>query len=370
MIPLLFVFLSIPISLNPVVSYSVEQEAIVISGLDKNRALTNYDISIYFGEVPAETDQQQVTGGFEAIGANTIFRPKYGFSEGASYTVIINSRSLANDQSGKKRFVVEIPEVRFSPSTSINSIYPTAAELPMNQLKLYIEFSAPMRIGSAFDHIRLYRLPARTLETEAFLITPDELWDPERRRLTILFDPGRIKRGVRPNLQLGLPLVEGKAYELVIAPEWLDANGATLISGYHKTFTVGAVDRTSPNPKNWTITPPEPGQETALNINFKESMDYALLHSAIAVVNERGERIEGKITLSMHETMWSFYPRNSWQKGSYSILISSKLEDLAGNNLSRKFDVNLNDPNDRPKNDNDTIIPFVIEGGNNNKSNY
>ena len=52
--------------------------------------------------------------------------------------------------------------------------------------------------------------------TGAFLALDQELWDPVRRRITLLFDPGRVKRGVRTNLESGAPLVAGRRYRLVI----------------------------------------------------------------------------------------------------------------------------------------------------------
>ena len=53
-----------------------------------------------------------------------------------------------------------------------------------------------------------------------------ELWDREGQRLTVLFDPGRIKRGVLPRDEVGSALFEGSAYTLVIDSKWHDANGA------------------------------------------------------------------------------------------------------------------------------------------------
>ena len=42
----------------------------------------------------------------------------------------------------------------------------------------------------------------------------EELWDADQCRLTLFFDPGRIKRGLRPHLEAGPPLTEGEAYRL------------------------------------------------------------------------------------------------------------------------------------------------------------
>jgi hypothetical protein len=364
MIQLLLIFLFILPPGNPAVGYSGTREAIVISGADIAEILEDETISVYFGDVAVDTQTPEVIGSYSIRNGEVIFTPKYGFSQGATYTVIISSAKYAS-----KKHTIEIPKKKPSAVAEIVAVYPTATTLPMNQLKLYVAFSAPMKVGHAFDHIQLFRLPNRTLEEDAFLVTPDELWDPEKRRLTILFDPGRIKRGVQPNLQLGLPLVEGNQYELVIDQNWLDANGATLINGFQRTFRVGVVDRKSPNPSDWIIAYPAIGKSEELRIDFNESMDYALLHSAIVVMDETGHRVTGNVDTGKHERSWRFMPDQTWQPGNYKILVSSRLEDLAGNNLSRKFDIDLNDPNDTPRSKDNIMIPFMVDGINQLKQN-
>ena len=258
-----------------------------------------------------------------------------------------------------KSIVVKIPAIKPIGSTSVLQVYPTSPHLPMNQLKLYIELSNPMSLGKSSQFIKLFRMPDDVEESEAFLITHEELWDPERKRLTIFFDPGRIKRGVQPNLQLGLPLVEGRKYKLVISKNWQDRNGANLIAGFEKEFEVVAVDRKSPDPKNWLIQPPKNSKES-LKIDFRESLDYGLLHSSIVVLNQN-QQIDGTISLLDKESVWVFTPAKPWTANSYEIHIDPWLEDLAGNSIRRKFDVNLEDPNDTPRDIDTVIIPFQIE---------
>jgi len=338
------------------VHYSEAIEAIIIQGLeDSESEKSNTIISVYFGEVNFNTQQSKVLGTFNRLNKNFVFKSKYGFSNGASYTVFVKGNSNV-----AQRFIIKVPEIKLKPSTYIKNVYPTTSKLPMNQLKFYIEFSAPMRLGNAFEQIHLYKLPEGKLESEAFLVTAEELWNPDRTRVTIFFDPGRIKRGVQPNLQLGLPLVEGNTYKLVIDKGWLDLNDVKLIKGFEKTFDVISVDRQSPNPKNWKIDFPSTKNKSSVKIDFKEAMDFGLLHSAIVIVDETNIYVEGSIRLSENENKWTFTPKKQWLKGSYKIIINAWLEDLSGNNLNRKFDVNLNSENDTPKNIKEVIIPFEI----------
>ncbi len=335
------------------VHYNKKEETIVIrgfGGFEKNNS-----VSVYFGEVVKTTSQPKIIGSFTNLGTVISFKSKYGFSQGTAYTVLITIENQI------QRFVVITPKSNFKPSTSIINVYPTSSQLPMNQLKFYIEFSAPMRLGNAFEHVHLYKLPEGKLESEAFLVTAEELWNPAKTRVTIFFDPGRIKRGVQPNLQLGLPLVEGYTYKLVIDEGWLDVNDVQLLNNFEKIFDVVSVDRESPDPKKWVIDFPKIKNESSINIDFKEALDFGLLHSAILIVDETNRSIEGIIHVSDNEKKWTFTPKDPWLKGNYKMIINAWLEDLSGNNLNRKFDVDLNDKKDTPKNINEVLIPFTIK---------
>src|SRR6185436_15583273 len=82
-----------------------------------------------------------------------------------------------------------------TPPTVVAQVYPTADALPANQLKFYLDFSAPMSFGDAYRHIRLLDEEGRDVP-RAFLQTAHELWDARRQRFTLILDPGRIKRGL------------------------------------------------------------------------------------------------------------------------------------------------------------------------------
>ena len=64
-----------------------------------------------------------------------------------------------------------------------------------------------MSTGDAYQHIRLLDETGREVP-RAFLQTAHELWDERRQRFTLILDPGRIKRGLRANLEDGAPLLD------------------------------------------------------------------------------------------------------------------------------------------------------------------
>jgi len=70
-------------------------------------------------------------------------------------------------------------------------------------------------------------------------------------------------------------------------------------------------------------------------------MDHALSQRVIRVTGESGEFVEGKISLEDQERRWAFTPDNIWRHGRYQIIIQNTLEDLAGNNIGKPFDVDL-----------------------------
>ena len=93
-----------------------------------------------------------------------------------------------------------------------------------------------LRLGEAYDHVRLLKPDGRP-DKRAFLEIGEELWDHTGTRLTLLFDPGRVKRGIRPNLELGRAMVAGRRYAIVVDADWRDAHGHPLQTTFRHAFT-------------------------------------------------------------------------------------------------------------------------------------
>ena len=119
---------------------------------------------------------------------------------------------------------IERPLAAGSPTTEVLAIYPSVEVLPVNHLRLYVHFSAPMSEDWAARAVHLRRADDGEPLAGVFLEGP-ELWDGERRRLTLLLDPGRIKRALVPNQQSGYPLIEGVPVVVRIDAAFRDAEG-------------------------------------------------------------------------------------------------------------------------------------------------
>jgi hypothetical protein len=237
-----------------------------------------------------------------------------------------------------KTFAIAKPER--AASAAVEQVYPSTSRVPENQLKFYLHFSAPMSRGEAYRRVHLLDDAGQAIPLP-FLEIDQELWDPEARRLTLLLDPGRVKRDLLPNREAGSPLREGENYTLVVDREWLDAEGNPLRQEFRKPFQAGAPDYDPPSTQNWNVAAPAAQSKDALVIQFPEPLDYALLSRVIQVTTPTGNRVEGSIELDREETRWQFRPREPWRKGDYLIEVATLLEDLAGNSLDRPFEVDV-----------------------------
>src|SRR5262249_46593626 len=159
-------------------------------------------------------------------------------------------------------------------------------------------------------------------------------------RLTMTFDPGRIKRGLTSNQTMGPPIGEGQRYSLVIDRDWPDARGAPMVEGHRKTFRGGPPDRHPPDPKEWHVAPPHAGQLDALVVEFPEPMNFPLLERMLKVSTSKGE-IAGTVEIDQQEGRWRFTPKKPWTPGMYQLIVDTGLEDLAGNHIGQPFDVDV-----------------------------
>ena len=134
-----------------------------------------------------------------------------------------------------------------------------------------------------------------------------ELWDREGKRFTLLFDPGRIKQGLVPHEEVGVPIKEGHNYRLVIERDWLDAQGMPLKEGFEKSFAVVGADRESPDPKTWRVTSPRGGTLQPLSVELPEPMERSLLLRLLDVMDPEENFLEGSVQVDREETRWQVY---------------------------------------------------------------
>jgi hypothetical protein len=133
----------------------------------------------------------------------------------------------------------------------------------------------------------------------------------------------------------------GQRYTLIISREWQDAAGNALGADFEKPFQVGPPDREPLDPARWQIEPPQAGLRGAVTVNFHKPLDHALAQRFIHVTDAAGTAISGTVELTDAERRWSFVPNQPWRPGKHQLLILAIIEDLAGNNVGKPFDVDL-----------------------------
>jgi Big-like domain-containing protein len=104
-------------------------------------------------------------------------------------------------------------------------------------------------------------------------------------------------------------------------------------------FEAVAADRRSPDPDRWHLTPPPARTRSSLRVAFGEPLDHALASRLIDVLDARGVPVPGSVELTASDSAWVFTPTSAWTAGEFTLRIGGSLEDIAGNNIARVFDV-------------------------------
>jgi hypothetical protein len=241
-------------------------------------------------------------------------------------------------------------------------MYPSGPTVPLNLLKFYVHFSAPMREGWQHRAARIRRADTGEHLHDVFLPGDTELWDRDRTRLTLLLDPGRIKRGLLPHRQLGYPLTEGVAIVLSVDATFEDASGAPLRASVERGYEIGPAVRTRVDPAAWRLDVPHAGTREPLTVAFDRPLDHALLqHSLTVRIADAGASVAGQPSIGAAEQSWEFWPDTPWSPGRYELRIDALLEDLAGNSVARVFDRDLTRAEDTPLDVDHVSLDFVCE---------
>ena len=86
------------------------------------------------------------------------------------------------------------------------------------------------------------------------------------------------------------------------------------------------------------------GTTAALTVEFAKSMDHKSLLRLVTIHDGQGDTVAGTVTIGAAEKSWSFAPKGAWKNQDYTIRVSGRLEDVAGNTPQRPFDLYLQAP--------------------------
>lgn len=295
-----------------------------------------------------------VLGKWSRIGERIAFEPRFPWRPGVAYQVTCDWSLIGASESvealpSSLEFSATDKSLATVPLAEVTEVYPSQDELPENVLKFYIHFSSPMSRGESYRCVTLWEVGGarspRQIEAP-FLELGEELWDRSGTRFTLLLDPGRIKRGLKPREDVGPVFEEGKTYRLVIDQSWQDSHGRPMKQSFERQFRISTPDDMQPDVSTWQNSVPTKGTREALALSFPEPLDDAMLRRVLAVYRgtpdrREGDTLLGSIVIDDGQQRWRFFPESPWQPGEYVVEVDATLEDRAGNSLGRPFEIDV-----------------------------
>lgn len=266
------------------------------------------------------------------------FTPRFPFAPGVPY------RAILHDGNKPTQFDFTIPKPKTEPAV-ITAVYPSPEKIPENTLRFYVQFSQPMTRGGVYEHITLMNDTDKTPVDIPFLELDEELWSLDRTRLTLLIDPGRIKRGVRPLEEVGPALETGKSYRLMISAAMKNAEGQPMKANFEKRYTVSPPIREGIDHLQWDLEIPT--GDKPLTITAERPLDHALFGRMVKVTGPGGLVLDRPIVLAGEKTLRFAAPKGGWKSGTYQITIDTRLEDVSGNRVGEPFEVDVFKPVER-----------------------
>jgi len=305
-------------------------------------------------------DTAPVAGDYVVESGSLDFRPRFPFDRGQPYLVRFDPEKLPMPRTTPLvQATVSLPAATLEPSTVVTTITPSSDTWPENLLRFYIHFSAPMSRRGAIGFVSLVDEKGRKLE-DVFLEVNANLWNGDDTRFTVLLDPGRVKRGILPNLELGRAIQDRGRYTIVIDAAWRDAAGQPLKEVYRRDVKVGLPIERPLTPADWRVIPPKVDTGDPVSVTFPWPLDHALLQNAIGVSSAGGQVVQGAVSTEADETRWVFTPEAPWKRGPHELRVLTLLEDPSGNQVGRAFEMKPGTAADSRPEPEVVVIPFMV----------
>lgn len=205
-------------------------------------------------------------------------------------------------------------------------VAPSGPEVPANLLRIEVSLEAPLP-GDAdpLSGLALTDATGRPIES-AFL--PQALVSADRRTVTLLLHPGRVKSGLVAYQSRGRVFRAGDVVTLF----------APALEGARRQWRVAGDKTSGPRPARWRIGSVRAGTRQPLAIELDAPVDRAAGLTLVAIAGPAGDRLAGVIGLDAGERVWRFRPRQPWTSAEYVVRVHPNLEDAAGNTACAPFE--------------------------------
>ena len=289
------------------------------------------------------------------------FLPRFPLAENVRYRIYCDRAKLFG-KTGKNLYAIDFigPSSGRSSSAKIVQVYPTRDTLPENTLRMYLHFNAPMQRGGVYEHLQLLNEDGKPVKFP-FLELDEELWSADGKRFTLLFDPGRVKRGLKPREEDGPILEEGKKFTLVVSKNWKDSHGLPMTAEFRKSFRATKPDDAPVDPAKWKLTALT-GDKLFLQVDFEKPLDHALSLRMIVVHDSQGQAIDIRSISEKEELGVSIAPMGGkWLPGKYKLIVDTRLEDVCGNRVGEAFEIDVLKPIPKKEEKKFVEIPFEVK---------
>ncbi len=316
---------------------------IVITGLD----FTKLYVVVAEGSEADIAARPAMVGDWSDDKHGGTFTPKFPLKPGIKYRIVSDTEKLE----------VSIPRPKPGMLPRVDTVLPTAADLPENILRFYVQFSASMPRGDAYKYVEVFKKDGTKVE-QPFLELDNELWNEDQTRLTLLIDPGRIKKEVKPRLDLGPVFMDQGNYTLVVSGKWPTSDGRTLGKDFSKPIRVKPAISEGIDPKTWKLSSPVKLND-AVRIAFGRPIDHPLMMRCLTVIDSNGREVAGRGEEMLVGSGWSYFPKEPWKPGEYRVHVDSLIEDVCGNRIGQPFEIDLLKPmsKEKPK---DMELAFTV----------
>ncbi len=288
-----------------------------------------FRLSARIGSCSAADSIPPMMAEVEVLERGLRLRPKFPLDPAGTYCALLESKRESVGRQSVGRQSAEWDGTTKSKNITVAEVVkvlPAVPHLPANALRLYVEFSRPVFAKNVHRWVRLRdETDERWIDTP-FVEIPEGLWDPHGRQLTLIFHPGRIKRGVGPNLAMGPPLIPGHAYTLVVERSGSDR--------YEHHFIATEPDRSAIDPSRWRIVEPSVAG-APWRVDFRESLDPYLAERWIRLAaGSPAESIPGEVAPAGDHLLIE----GPNEQNEIALWVHRDLEDLAGNRVHEVFD--------------------------------
>ena len=336
--------------------------AVLALGIDTQVQGLGSMLEVYTADGP--DGRPPIFGRVAIVPSGLRFQPRFTFVTDLIYVAIFDlpayCRRAGCRATERLHLRFRMPDPPDSAGPKVIGVSPAARALPANLLRFYVHFSRPMRPVDVHEHVRLLAADGRSVH-DAFVVVRQGLWDRARQRLTLIVHPGRIKRGVGPNMTQGPVLRPGRRYRLVIDRRLRDAEGTPLDADFTHGFDVKPAIRRRLRPQSWSLTAP-PAPRAAVTVRADRPLDRALLKRLLRVERLDGRSVPGSVRVDEDDRRWSFRPREPWTRGDYRVMVPRALEDLAGNTVDYRFEeAPATLPSDADRSAGPIALPFSVD---------